>query len=217
VKELSFYEQVGVVLPGSIFLAGLTLLFPQLKAQFGSDGLSVGGLGLFLIVAYATGQLIAAAGNFLETIVWLPTSGMPSNWVVKRRTMLLSTDEIQRIQSKLNKQLGTNIEIGTLSRKDWKPHFRHIYQAVMTVEPGGRVLTFNGYYGLNRGLATATLLISVAVAVEQGPNWIKWSSALLIVAAIYVYRMCRSGVLFAREVYTRFLQVPVEVQHEQMT
>jgi hypothetical protein len=213
-KELSFYEQVGIVLPGSIFLAGLSLLFPQLKAQFGSDGVSVGGLGLFLIVAYAIGQLIAAGGNLLEKLIWLPAGGMPSDWVVKNRTTLLSTNEIQRIEKKLNKQLGEAVEIAALSRADWKPYFRHIYRAVMTVEPSGRILTFNGSYGLNRGLATATLLTALAVSLEQNANWTRWSAALLFISAVYIYRMCRSGILFAREVYGRFAQLPDETLAE---
>jgi hypothetical protein len=207
-KELSFYEQVGIVLPGSMFLLAATLLFPSLKAQFGADGVSVGGLGLFLLVAYAAGQLIAAGGNFLEKLIWFFAVGMPSEWIVKQRTTLLSGDEVRRIEAKLNKRLDSNLEVAKLDRASWKPYFRHIYRAVLTAEPSGRVLTFNGNYGLNRGLATATLLAGTIVGFEHQADWMKWTAALLLISFVYVYRMCRSGILFAREVYGVFAQLP---------
>lgn len=207
-KELSFYEQVGIVLPGSILLLGLTLLFPDLKSLFGDDGLSVGGLGLFLIIAYALGHLVAAAGNLLEKIVWFPASGMPSDWLTKKDTGLLSREEIVRIEKKLYHRLGSPVEASALKRDEWRPYFRHIYRAAMSAEPQGRILSFNGNYGLNRGMAAAVLVIAMIVGVEQPPNWITWVLVLVALAAIYIYRMCRSGIQFAREVFLRFLQVP---------
>lgn len=207
-KELSFYEQVGIVLPGAILLLGLTLLFPELKSFLGNDGVSVGGLGLFLIIAYALGHLVAAAGNLLERCVWFPASGMPSDWLTKKDTRLLSRDEIKRIEAKLCARLGNPVEISTLNSEEWRPYFRHIYRAAISAEPEGRILTFNGNYGLNRGMAAAVLLVAIVVAFQQQPNWTTWVLILGALAAVYIYRMCRSGIQFAREVFARFLQIP---------
>jgi hypothetical protein len=78
---MSFYEQVGLVIPGAVLLFGLLFYFPALSALLAKDGISVGQLGIFMLLAYAAGHLIAAAGNLLETILWRPFGGMPTNWV----------------------------------------------------------------------------------------------------------------------------------------
>jgi hypothetical protein len=80
---MSFYEQVGLVIPGSVLLFGLLLYFPALNAFLGKDGVSVGQFGIFVLLAYAAGHLIAAGGNLLEMILWRPFGGMPTNWITK--------------------------------------------------------------------------------------------------------------------------------------
>ena len=156
-KDLSFYEQVGIVLPGSILLLGVLFLMPELRAQFMANGISVGGLGLFLIVAYALGHLVAAAGNLLEWLFWLPWKGMPSEWVVRERRRLLPEAQLTQVESKVKARLGLDVDLSSTSRKDWQPIFRRLFGEVRTAEPEGMNLTFNGNYGLNRGMATAML------------------------------------------------------------
>jgi hypothetical protein len=57
--KMSFYEQLGIVIPGSVLMFGLTLYYPALQLITGKDGLSVGDLGLFVLIAYAAGHLVA--------------------------------------------------------------------------------------------------------------------------------------------------------------
>lgn len=38
----TFYEQVGIVIPGALFLFGLVLFFPELRAFLGTGGVSLG-------------------------------------------------------------------------------------------------------------------------------------------------------------------------------
>ena len=73
-NKLTFYEQVGIVIPGSVFLFGLLLFFPVLQTVFTKDGVSFGELGIFVLVSYAAGHLIAAVGN---AIVPAATSASP--------------------------------------------------------------------------------------------------------------------------------------------
>lgn len=207
-KDLSFYEQVGIVLPGSILLLGLLFLAPELKPQFMEGGLSVGGLGLFLIVAYALGHVVAAGGNLLEWLFWLPFKGMPSDWVLRKRWNLLRPAQIAQVQSKMKARLGVEVDLSTTSRRDWRALFRRLFAEVRTVEPEGMNLTFNGNYGLNRGMATAMFAVTMGCVMQGTPGWERWSVAFAAIGLIYLYRMYRFGIFFARYVYDRFVQLP---------
>jgi hypothetical protein len=51
VNKLTFYEQVGIVIPGSVFLFGLLLFFPVLQTVLTKDGVTVGELGIFVLLS----------------------------------------------------------------------------------------------------------------------------------------------------------------------
>jgi hypothetical protein len=76
-NKLSFYEQVGIVIPGSVFLFGLMFYVPALHDVLAKDGISIGGLGIFVIISYAVGHLLAALGNVIENLHWRLKGGMP--------------------------------------------------------------------------------------------------------------------------------------------
>ena len=82
-KTLSFHEQTGILIPGAALVFALLFFFPEFRQLFFSDGVSIGGLGLFLLISYAAGHLAAALGNVLEAILWPLAGGRPSSWVVK--------------------------------------------------------------------------------------------------------------------------------------
>jgi hypothetical protein len=208
-KKLSFYEQVGIVVPGSVLLFGLLLLQPDLRALFAKDGVTVGGLGIFVLIAYAAGHLVAALGNLLEAVLWAPFGGMPSNWVVRVDSRLLTPQQVMLLEKLVRARL--RLEIPTLvgmPRSAWNRMFQQLYRDVL-IHGEGRVETFNGNYGLNRGLAASTLMLATLVPVfVSGKYYV--SVILLCVAAVYLYRSYRFGVHFAREVFTRFLLLPAE-------
>jgi hypothetical protein len=65
-QKMSFYEQIGIVIPGSVLVFGLVLYYPVMQSLTAKDGFSVGELGLFVLIAYAAGHLVAAIANALE-------------------------------------------------------------------------------------------------------------------------------------------------------
>src|SRR5260370_34652050 len=91
-KNFSFYEQTGILIPGATLVFGLLFFFPEFRALFFSDGVSIGGLGLFLLISYAAGHLAAALRSLLEIAVWLGRR-RPSDWVGRPNTPLLSPEE----------------------------------------------------------------------------------------------------------------------------
>lgn len=202
--KLSFYELTGIVIPGSVLLFGLVLLFPELRSIFASDSISVGGLGLFVLVAYAAGHLIAAIGNLVETVFWYFFGGMPSNWITFAGQNLISDQQIEQIAERISQRLDLRISsIKGMAVGEWKPFFGQIYRDVLTNNPG-RIETFNGNYGLNRGLSAAVLAVAIASLISRPDRW-ALAIGLGAISATYLYRMYRFGVHFAREVYHCFL------------
>jgi hypothetical protein len=209
-NKLSFYEQVGIVIPGSVFLFGLMFYIPALRDVLTKDGISIGGVGIFVIISYAVGHLVAAVGNFIESLYWRFKGGMPSNWIVGPSPQLLSSSQIAKIQVVTAARLGISVApFVELAESAWFPIFRQIYSDVEQHGKPGRGDTFNGIYGLNRGLCAATLALAVAVLILAPAQWLV-SVGLVAVSAVYLFRMHRFGVHYAREIYNQFLLLPVE-------
>jgi hypothetical protein len=202
VNKLTFYEQVGIVVPGSVFVFGLLFFFPVLQTVLTKDGVSLGDLGLFVLLSYAAGQLIAAIGNLAESILWRFVGGMPTDWITKTRTTLLSSTQIDLVEKKLENRLGITAKVRGLDQKVWWPISRQIYADVAKNGKPDRIDTFNGMYGLNRGLAAATFALACVAAVQE-----KWfiGLGLLVLTGVYDYRAYRFGVYYGRELYLQFL------------
>ena len=209
-KKLSFYEQVGVVTPGSVFLFGLMFYMPELKEVFAKDGFSVGGLGVFVIISYATGHLLAALGNGIANLYWHLNNGMPSNWIVGKSPRLLQTSQIAKIEELTAARLGLVLPpFAEMTKETWFPIFRQIYSDVEKNGKPSRGDTFNGIYGLNRGLCAAALSLSVVIIIRSQTQWVV-SLILLVISCMYLYRMQLFGVHYAREIYNQFLLLPPE-------
>lgn len=201
----TFYEQVGIIIPGAVFLFGLILFFPDLHSILATNGFTLGELGIFVLLSYAAGHLVAAVGNVGEGLLWRLTGGMPSNWIVKEKTQLLSPHQRELVEARVQTHLGIAVaRIRGLPRKEWFPISRQLYAKVMRHGKADRIDTFNGNYGLNRGLAAASLVLS-GLAAARG-EWLV--AALLVVGSlIYGYRAYRFGVHYARELFVQFLTI----------
>jgi hypothetical protein len=108
-NKLSFYEQVGIVIPGAGFLFGLLFYIRDLRDLLAKDGVSIGGLGIFVIISYAVGHLLAALGNGIENLYWLCRGGMPSNWIIGPSPGLLSSGQINKVEALVASRLGISM------------------------------------------------------------------------------------------------------------
>ena len=197
-------------MPGSVFLFGLMFYLPELKEIFAKDGVSVGSLGIFVIISYAAGHLLAALGNGAENLYWRCKGGMPSNWIVRPEPRLLSSVQIAKVEALVTARLGLVMTpLAELTVKSWSPIFRQIYSDVERNGKPQRGDTFNGIYGLNRGLCAATIALLVVIAIQNIDHW-PVCLGLLAVSCVYLYRMHRFGVHYAREIYNQFLLLPPE-------
>src|SRR5216683_7291084 len=208
-KNFSFYEQTGILIPGATLVFGLLFFFPDFRMLFFSDGVSIGGLGLFLLISYAAGHLAAALGSIMEMCVWAGR-GRPSNWVVREANPLLSPAQIDSLEQLIKQRL--RLEIGAvrgMNLRQWMPISRQIYADVMSHGKPARIDSFDGNYTLNRGLAAALLALALLSLAYSETDW-RVTVGLLPIAAIYAYRMYRFGVSYASELYAQFLLLPAQ-------
>jgi hypothetical protein len=207
-NKISFYDQAGIITPGAVLLFGMMFYNPSLQNVLTKDGVSVGGLGIFIIISYASGHLLAALGNVIEKLYWQCKGGMPSNWIVGPKPRLLSSTQIAKVEALTEARLGLTIpHLAELTTSTWFPIFRQIYSDVEKHGKPGRGDTFNGIYGLNRGLCAAALALAVFILFQAPAEWIV-SLGLLGVSLVYLYRMHRFGVHYAQEIYNQFLLLP---------
>ena len=195
---------MGIVIPGALFLLGVfALLFPDLSQVTGAANVSLGEFGIFLILSYAAGHLVEAVGNAGENIGWSALGEMPTNWVLKEETNLISSQQRELLKERVRTLLGVEVmSLQSLDRKAWHPIVRQIYAHVMRSGKSDRIETFNGNYGLNRGLSAALLVLTVIGLVEQ--RWLL-ALAFIIAALVFAYRAYRFGVHYARELFVQFL------------
>lgn len=203
-NKLSFYEQIGIVIPGALFLTVLIVLAPSIIPDLTLHDVSIGEFGIFLLIAYAAGHAIAAVGNVVETIWWWPQGGMPSNWVIRPKQSILSESQRARLAVRIKEVCDLDVPaLNGMNRADWKPIFGQIYRSSLS-KAQTRIETFNGNYGLNRGLASALLCAAAISEAFEPTRWHLWA-VLVAVSLIYLYRMNRFGVHFAKEVFFVFL------------
>src|SRR5579859_3357725 len=108
-KNISFYEHTGILIPGAALVFGLLFFFPEFRALFFSDGVSVGGLGLFLLISYAAGHLAAALGNLMEACIWGIAGGRPLTWITKPDNSLLAPEQMSGLDDLIKQRLRLEI------------------------------------------------------------------------------------------------------------
>jgi len=208
-KSFDFYEFTGIITPGCIILAGLIFLYPELQIIGDLKNVTIGGLGIFVILAYAAGHLTQAIGNAIEWLWWKALGGMPTYWICNKKGSLLSELQIKSLEEGLPSKLGlkSTIALDKITNKEWFAITRQIYAAVSAHSRSGRIDTFNGNYGLNRGIASALLIISILSIIQNQCLW-KISLIIFAGACIALYRMHRFAKHYARELFVQFLQLP---------
>lgn len=211
-KNFDFYEFAGIVMPGAILIFGLAQAETLIAQTVPLKDMSLGSLGVFLILSYAAGHLVQTLGGFLETAWWY-WYGMPSDWIRSNKLKLIHDSQRTAIISQLQTKLGLSVhgELSAMSRKEWYGITRQIYAAVSAQSRASRVDIFNGNYGLNRGLCVSLVFVAIVAFFKVPTNW----SAIGLLgfgAVLAALRMHRFGKHYARELLVQFLQLPMPTQ-----
>ena len=173
------YEYVGVIVPGALPTLAAALLFPEVHALLGNEGVDLGGLGLFLIISFVAGHLVQALANVWE---WIEDR---AGWGL--RTMPFAVDrggvsdaQWQRFLQLCNRRLDIPSE--GVSRETW-PGIRMTIMALLPAGADRRIEVFNRSYGLCRGISAGCILTAIATLwVDPG----RWGISLLLLGASLV-------------------------------
>lgn len=204
-KTFDFYEFAAVLCPGVVVLFSAALIVPEFGPILRDQSVTVGDLGLFVVLSYVAGHLVQAFGNLLESGIWWVFGGMPTDWVRTRKHMLLSVQQITIVEERLRAQMGK--PLAELTRDEWYSVTRYVNAAVSNAGQAARVDTFNGNYGLFRGLAASFLFSAVMVMATCA---FRWATVVILLACalLAITRMRRFGVHYARELFIQFLRLP---------
>lgn len=215
-RSFDFFEFVGIIVPGALFIWGLTLVFQPMYSFFFKDA-DLLKLGYFLIFAYATGHLIQAPGNFVEWLWWKIRGGQPSDWMRKADQRAFSS----KWREFLIQDMGIENTQEDIPLKEWRGYFSELRATVAKDEKRySRTYFFLGNLNMFRGLAAAALFIA-GVEIYK---WILWlcyrgqsrmwftldalfALIALIITALCMYRFDRFGKHYAKELFAQYLSL----------
>ncbi len=208
--KFDFYEIIGVIAPGMMVIIGvIVLIYPE---QYGKltyfANLSIGGLGVGLLLAYIAGQLVQAIGNGIEKVWWRFCGGMPTDWLRTGKRHLIADAQRNQVQVHLSQMLKkSGFELSnSIDSKQWYSITRQIYAVVSAAKRSARVDTFNGNYGLCRGIIASVFVLLIFVGFVRFCEW-RTELALFVIFALALYRMHHFGVLYARELFVQFIAI----------
>lgn len=215
-KEFSAYEFVGVLVPGGTVFLCAALVNQQMRDFIASGKFDVGELGLFVIGSYVVGHLIQGFGNILEKGVWA-FRGMPSTWIRKANPSFLSNQQRAQLRPALTRLLGHEVsELSSLDERTCNGIRGQLYARLQQAGRTDRLDSFNGNYGMFRGIATAVLLGLIGNVFAHGYGD-KRSWILAVVAVVALMRMHRFGVHYAAELYRQALNLAHTTKGEAAT
>jgi hypothetical protein len=135
-RTFDFYEYAGFIIPGAVVVMAVVWLFPESRALFSKEGVTLGELGLFVIIAYAAGQLVQAIGNFLEWLWWKPWGGMPTGRVLTGK--LPTPEQHQRLIETLQPALG-GADPSEIPEAQRRAIVREVYAEVLGAGKAARI------------------------------------------------------------------------------
>jgi len=209
VKNFDFYEFTAILVPGTVTLLAIVVTIDAVSGLLDSSALTVGQFGVFVVLAYVAGHLTQGLGNQLEKLWWAVRGGMPTDWPFSGKCAdLLSPRFGQALLESLRGMGYDGLEsLEALPREEWGTVHRLMHTRAMAAGRGDRIDTFNGIYGMHRGLATAFVIALVCESARPGEVrwvWIAFAAGALVLA---VHRMDRFARNYARQLYLQAVPV----------
>lgn len=203
-SQFDAYEYISVIAPGAVLSLGVILLWPATKEMFFSSNVSVGELGLFLIIAYVAGHLLQSVGNAIEKALWKCFGGMPTDWVLNEKQTLISAQQRIKLQSIIQHTQNVPV-LENLNAGQWYSVVREMYIDIEKAGRANRIDSFNRTYGLLRGIASAFLVLGIIILLHTPAHWdaTLWVLALGFLPSLF--RMFRFGRSYGRELLLEYI------------
>jgi hypothetical protein len=213
-KAFDFYATVGVITPGVFFAVGMNLLYAQSygKEILALQNISLGSLGVGLILAYTAGQLIQVIGSFIDLLSRLP-KGWPTSWLRRNKGNILAKEQRKIIESRVRIMIDhPDFSLDQVNPKDWHAITRQIHAAVDAAGRNKRVDMFNGNYGLCRGLISAgILLLAISFLFHFNPDW-KILIILIVIIFVALIRLREFAIHYERELFVQYLELSAKTK-----
>lgn len=204
-KTFDPYEVIGVITPGAVVALLLAIEWPELRDLMGTQGLSIGDLGLFILIAFVLGHLTQALGNVIDGLVW-SAPGMPTMWVRSPRQTLISPRQRDQVQSKVATMEEVPVELATTKRVVWRSITSRMYTRVRSAGRSGRIDSCNRIYGMSRGLAAAFVAAAAWYWFKEPGLSVHFGVAVGL-AIMAIYRMWRVSVHYARALFVEYVDL----------
>lgn len=206
-RKFELYEFLGFISPGILFLVSLGYIWPTKINELFSKDVTVGGVAIGIVFAYAAGQLLQAIGNLLENILWKCFGGKPTDWLRTNKHPLIDIKQLPKVEECVKKMLSDDdFKLNeSIDEKGWYSITRQIYALVAAAGQAKRIDTFNANYGLCRGLA-ASLLVLFFVNLICNFKGGQIHVILSVLCGLAIYRFYLFGIIYARELFVQFLQ-----------
>jgi hypothetical protein len=194
---LSAFDYIASIIPGAIFLYGISWLCPDWKIPFLQQNTDLGSLSIFLIIALIAGQLLEALGRYaLEC-------PMTKLGLVRQSTKIMcSTENREGIGHKL----GKNME--DICKSENHVCLSAVLGDIISKESKSsghsRVELFEDRYYMHLDLATAFLLLAI-ISVTHTPHSCPTTAFLLFALGLSLERAHHYDGLYARELFRSFL------------
>ncbi|MBU2535778.1 MAG: hypothetical protein KKD83_06400 [Chloroflexi bacterium] len=204
-RSVDFYEFVGVIVPGAILLVATGYLVDVGAAKEFLLPTGVGNAVAYLVLAYVTGHLLQALGNWFENIYWKVWRGMPTDWPITRPEYVESEDWKKIIESYFGELYKTG------ETKEWHHIIGQVRSTIYAANRATRLHIFNGNYGMFRGLVTTELLLMV-FAWQSHYNLVFVYGILGVTLILSVARMHRFAIRYARELFANIAELPTKTR-----
>jgi hypothetical protein len=195
------YEMVGVIIPGASLLLGLWWLFPGSVHGLEWKDISLGGLGIFVVASFCAGHVLQAPANIVMDAVWRFT-GRPTERM-RSRGVGLADSQVAKIPPQVESVLGLTVKEDA-DESQWRGVVAQIAGTVASQGRDARMESFNGNYGLFRGLTSALIVLCVAALIEHRCTF---GAAAAVGAICTAFRMQRFSRYYAREMWVQFLMI----------
>lgn len=222
-RKFDFFEFVGIIVPGGVFLLLLAYFIPSLRGVILTESVSVNllGLGIGFIVVYGVGRLIEAVGGFVIRTWWRMWGGKPTDWMSMKNQKAFPKEWKELIV----KEMGIRNAKKDIPLERWKNYVNEIRAIVSHTEKCyQRVYIFLGNSHLFRGLATVGLFYIVAqigkwllgniTTKQKFLSWEFWWNidfGLVLlglgVVALCFHQIYRFGKNYANELFSQYVSL----------
>ena len=211
---LTFYDFVGVIIPGSVLLIGLGLLFDLGKLAEIAIPRDAGLVTAHLVLAYVAGQLLQALSDWLELLYWRCWKGRPTDWPLNRERHpfgINAVSEVTRLYHKGEpKPEAASASLSAPDLAEWHRCVSYAVNASAAEKLHDRMQIFNSLCSMFRGMLTSFLLLLVLVLAFIRPVQPAVPVVLLAAGLLSVYSMHKFSRLYAAELFANVHRLIIE-------